>query len=59
VPGVPHTQPYRQTASSPKSSRSILSSASDEDKAIESGPGEQTQQAGPYNGHALLALRAV
>ena len=44
VPGVSHTQPYRQTASSPKSSSSILSSASDEDEAVESGPGEQTQQ---------------
>ena len=45
VPGVSHTQPYRQTASSPKSSSSISSSASDEDEAVESGPGEQTQQA--------------
>ena len=45
VPGVSHTQPYRQTASSPKSSSSISSSASDEDEATESGPGEQTQQA--------------
>jgi len=40
VPGVSHTQPYRQTASS-----SISSSASDEDEAVESVPGEQTQQA--------------
>jgi len=45
VPGVSHTQPYRQTASSPKSSSSISSSASDEGEAVESGPGEQTQQA--------------
>jgi len=45
VPGVSHTQPYHHTASSPKSSSSILSSASDEDKAVEIGPGEQTQQA--------------
>src|SRR5215469_13866027 len=45
VPGVSHTQPYRQTASSPKSSSSVSSSASDEDDAVESGPGEQTQQA--------------
>ena len=45
VPGVSHTQPYRQTASSPKSSSSISSSASDEDEAVENGPGEQTQQA--------------
>ena len=33
MPGVSHTQPYRQTASSPKSSSSISSSASDEDEA--------------------------
>jgi len=45
VPRVSHTQPYRQTASSPKSSSSISSSASDEDEAVESGPDEQTQQA--------------
>ena len=44
VPGVLHTQPYRQTASS-KSSSSISSSASDVDEAIEIGPGEQTRQA--------------
>ena len=44
VPGVSHTQPYRQTVSSPKPSSSISSSASDEDEAVESGPGEQTQQ---------------
>jgi len=44
VPGVSQPQPYRQTASSPKSSSSILSSASDVDEAVESGPGEQTQQ---------------
>ena len=40
VPGVSHTQPYRQTASSPKSSSSISSSASDVDEAVEIGPGE-------------------
>jgi len=45
VPRVSHTQPYRQTASSPKSSSSTSSSASDEDEAVESEPGEQTQQA--------------
>ena len=45
VLGVSHTQPYRQTAISPKSSSSISSSASDEDEAVGSGPGEQTQQA--------------
>jgi hypothetical protein len=49
VPGVSHTQPYRQTASSPKSSISISSIASDEDEAVESGPGEQTQQAVTLN----------
>ena len=43
VPGVSHTEPYRQTASSPKSSSSISSSASDENGAVER-PGEQTQQ---------------
>jgi len=45
VPGVSHTQLYCQTASSPESSSSISSSASDEDEAVESLPGEQTQQA--------------
>jgi len=45
VPGVSHTQPYRQTASRPESSSSISSSASDEEEAVESVPGEQTQQA--------------
>jgi len=45
VPGVSHNQPYRQTASSPESSRSISPSASDKDEAVESVPGEQTQQA--------------
>jgi len=44
-PGVLHTQPYRETASSPKSSSSISSSACDADKAVEIGPGEQTRQA--------------
>ena len=45
VLGVSHTQPYHQTASSPESSSSILSSAFDKDEAVESVPGEQTQQA--------------
>ena len=45
VPGVSHTQPYRQTTSSPKSSSSISSSASDVDEAVDIGPGEQTRQA--------------
>src|SRR5215510_15378388 len=45
VPGVSHTQPYRQTARSPQSSSSISSSASDEDEAVESGPGKQFQKA--------------
>jgi len=45
VPGVSHTQPYHQAASSPESSSSISSNASDEDEAVESVPGEQTQQA--------------
>ena len=45
VPGVSHAQTYRQTASSPKPSSSISSSASDEDEAVEIGPGEQTRQA--------------
>jgi hypothetical protein len=38
VPGVSHPQPYRQTASSHKSSSSISSSASDKENAVESGP---------------------
>jgi hypothetical protein len=45
VPGVSHLQTYRPIASRPESSRSISSSASDEDLAVESGPGEQIQQA--------------
>jgi len=45
VPEVSHTQPYRQTTSSPEASSSISSSVSDEDEAVESVPGEQTQQA--------------
>jgi len=45
VPVVSHTQPYCQTASSPKSSSSISSSASDEDDAVDIGPGQQTKQA--------------
>ena len=44
VPGVSQPQTYRQTARCHESSSSILSSASDVDKAVESGPGEQTQQ---------------
>ena len=43
VPGL-SPQPYHQTASSHKSSRSILSSASDEKDVSEGGPGEQIQQ---------------
>ena len=42
MPGMSHTQP---SASSPESSNSISSSASNEDEAVESVPGEQTQQA--------------
>jgi len=45
VPGVSHSQPYRQTASSTESRSSTSSSFSDEDEAVESVPGEQTQQA--------------
>lgn len=44
VPGLSQPQPYRQTPSCHESSSSILSSASDEEDAGESGPGEQTQQ---------------
>jgi len=44
VPGLSQPQPYRQTASCHKSSSSILSGASDEEDAGESGPGEQTHQ---------------
>jgi len=44
VPGLSQPQSYRQTASCHKSSSSISSSASDEEDADESGPGEQTQQ---------------
>ena len=36
---------YGQTASSPKYSSSISSSASDIDEAVETGPGEDTRQA--------------
>ena len=42
--GLSQPQPYRQTASSHKSSSSISSSASDKEDAGENGPGEQTQQ---------------
>jgi len=45
VPGLSQPQPYHQTASSHKSTSSILSTASDEEDASESGPGEQIQQA--------------
>jgi len=45
VPGVSHTQPYRQTASCHESISSISSSASDEEDAGESEPGEQNRQA--------------
>jgi len=45
VPRVSHAQSYRQTASIPKSSSSTSPSASDEDEAVESERGEQTQQA--------------
>ena len=44
VPGLSQPQPYRQTASCHESSSSISSSASDEEDAGESGPGEHTQQ---------------
>jgi len=44
VPGVSQAQPYHQTASCHESSSSISSSATDEEDAGESGPGEQTQQ---------------
>ena len=42
-----------------ESSSSILSSASDEEDASESGPGEQTQQPVTCSRLAPLALRAV
>src|SRR5215510_7965629 len=45
VPGVSHTQPYCQTARSPQSNSSISSSSSDEDEAVESGPGKQIPKA--------------
>jgi len=45
VPGLSQPQPCHQTASSHESSSSISSSASDEEDAVESGPGEQIQQA--------------
>ena len=45
MPGLSQPQPYHQTASSHKSSSSILSSASDKEDAGESRPGEQIQQA--------------
>ena len=44
VPGLSQPQPYHQTASCHESSSSVSSSASDEENAGESGPGEQTQQ---------------
>ena len=45
VLGLSQPQSYHQTASSHESSSSILSSASDEEDAGESGPVEQIQQA--------------
>jgi len=45
VPGLSQPQPCHQTASSYKPSSSVSSSASDEEDAVESGPGEQIQQA--------------
>ena len=45
MPGVSQPEPYCQTASCHESSSSILSNASDEEDAGDSGPGEQTQQA--------------
>jgi len=45
VLGLSQPHPYHQTASSHESSSSVLSSASDEEDAGESGPGEQIQQA--------------
>ena len=44
VLGLSQHQPYHQTASSHESGSSILSSASDEEDAVESGQGEQTQK---------------
>jgi len=44
VPGLLQPQSYRQTASCHESSRSVSSSASDEEDAGECGPDEQTQQ---------------
>ena len=44
VPGVSQPQLHHQTASCHESSRSVLTSASDEEDACESGPDEQTQQ---------------
>jgi len=45
VPGLSQPQPCHQTASSHEPSSSISSSAFDEEDAVESGPGEQIQQA--------------
>ena len=44
MPGVSQPQLYHQTASCHDSSRSIFTSACDEEDAGESGPDEQTQQ---------------
>jgi len=44
VSGLSQPQPYCQKANCHESSSSVLSSASDEGDACESGPGEQTQQ---------------
>ena len=59
VPGLSQPQPYHQTASCHESSSSILSGASDEEDAVESGPGEQTQQAVTLQWTPPLALRVV
>jgi len=45
VLGLSQSQPCHQTASSHESSSLVLSSASDEEDACESGPGEHIQQA--------------
>jgi len=59
VPGLSQPQPYCLTASCHESSSSISSSASDEEDAGESGPGEQTQQPVTLQWTRSLALRAV
>jgi hypothetical protein len=47
VPGLSQHQPCHQTANSHESCSLISSSASDEEDDVESGPGEQIQQAAP------------